>query len=459
MESTILIVDDEDAVRKFLTQSLVDGHYGTRCAATGNEALLAFQEDPPDLVLLDLKLPDTDGLSVLKQIKEKQADQLVIMLTAYGAIDSAVEAMRLGAYDFVNKPFNMEALKLTIKKALETQTLKREVGELRRQQMERFQYDFIVGQSSKMEEIYELMERVATSDDTSVLLEGESGTGKEVIANAIHYRSKRARKPFMELNCAAIPQGLMESELFGHERGAFTDAKERKRGLIELADGGTLFLDEIADLPIPMQVKLLRVLESKRIRRVGGVRDITVDVRIITATNQDLAAAVESRTFREDLYYRLKVISIKLPPLRERREDILILAKAFISEFNKAMGKRVSSVSPKAEQLMLGYGWPGNIRELRNVVERAMILCSASEIDQEHLPPEIFSGCIPTKVSFGGVTLTPKGVELEAMKEQMERDLIVQALAMVKGNQVQAARLLHITRDVLRYRMRKYNLL
>jgi two-component system response regulator AtoC len=459
MESTILIVDDEEAVRSFLSRSLQGDDYGTRTAGNGGEALRAFQEDPPDLVLLDLKLPDTDGLSVLKKMKEKQADLLVIMLTAYGAIDSAVEAMRLGAYDFVNKPFNMEALRMTIKKALETQTLKREVGEFRRQQMERFEYDFVIGQNAKMEEIYQLIDRVARSEDTSVLIEGESGTGKEVIANAIHYRSKRGKLPFMELNCAAIPEGLMESELFGHERGAFTDAKERKRGLIELADGGTLFLDEIAELPVPMQVKLLRVLENKRFPRVGGVRDIAVDVRVIAATNQDLAAAVEARAFREDLYYRLKVISIRLPPLRERREDILILAKSFISEFDKAMAKKVTGISAKAERLLLAYGWPGNIRELRNVIERAMILCSGPVIDQEHLPPEIFTGSVSTEGRLGSFSLTPKGVELEALKEQMERDLIVQALSMVKGNQVQAARLLHITRDVLRYRMRKYNLL
>ena len=339
-------------------------------------------------MLLDIQLPGISGLEVLEKIKEIDEDIIVIMVTAHGGLETAVTAMRIGAYDYLNKPFNLDEMAIVIRKALETSELRREVASLRVEH-KKIGLPNIIGASQVMQSILAMMEKVARSEAATVLIQGESGTGKELVAKWIHYKSSRAEKPFMAINCAAVPATLLESELFGHEKGAFTDAKATKKGLFELADGGTVFLDEIGDMEMGMQAKLLRFLEDRTFRRIGGSKVTTVDVRIISATNKDLLKAIEAKDFRNDLYYRLQVIPIFLPPLRERREDIISLAKHFIDTYKREFAKQVSGISPQAERLLVDYNWPGNIRELKNVIERAIILGNEQMVTVEHLPPEI----------------------------------------------------------------------
>jgi DNA-binding NtrC family response regulator len=409
------------------------------------------------LVLLDLRLPDIEGSEVLKEIKKVDIDLPVIMLTGYGTIDSAVEAMKWGAYDYVEKPPDLTELKLTVARALESRALRQEVERLRSQRAQEFSW--IVGQSSQMRRVAELVEKVAPSRAT-IIIQGESGTGKEVIAQAIHRQSDRALKPFMAINCAAIPEALLESELFGHEAGAFTDAKGRKKGLFEVADGGTLFLDEISGMRLEMQAKLLRVLETNVLRRVGGTQDIKVDLRIISATNRDLKGMIREGGFREDLFYRLSVVVIDVPPLRERAKDIDLFVVAFLAEFSEAMGKKVRGVSEEALRYLRAYPWPGNVRELRNVMERAVILCDGEEIEPAHLPAEIVESgraARPVMASLE-VPLGEEGIDLKGTMEAFERRMIEEALRRSGGNQSQAARLLGISRDMLRYSLQKYGL-
>ena len=462
MKPVILLVDDEDTIRLFLEKTLRDEGYEALTAATGAAALELARSELPDLILLDLKLPDMSGLDILKQIKEEIPETCVIMLTAFGDIETAVTAMKKNAFDFVSKPVNLEQLLITIAKGLESQKLTRELFQLRRRLKVDMGDDYIPGESPQMKEIYEIVKRVAQSDTTTVLIQGESGTGKEMIANMIHRYSGRREQPFLEINCASLPEELLESELFGHEKGAFTDAKSQKVGLLELANKGTLFLDEIGEMSLTIQVKLLRVLERMTFRRVGGTKDIKVSVRIISATNSDLEAATRNKTFREDLYYRLKVVPIFIPPLRERREDIYLLLKHFLNHFNKQFNKSFQDVEEGAYDIILGYPWPGNIRELKNMVERIVLLEDAKELRAEHIPLSIRQGTAPAKEISGVRKLEialsrpfpEDGIDFEGVLGALERELIDKAMREAGGNQSKAARLLRLNRDKVRYRLR-----
>lgn len=459
--ATILVVDDERLIRWSLEQQLQREGYAVLLAETGAEGLRKAQAESPDLVLLDVRLPDADGLEILERLRMTEPEALVIMITAHGGVDSAVRAMKLGAYDYIIKPFDMEELKLTVKKALDTRTLRRDVA--------RFQAEFqrgsglgdIVGDSRAIRDLKLMIQRIAQSDATTVLLEGESGTGKDLVARVIHFQSARSQAPFLAVNCAALPDHLLENELFGHEKGAFTDAKALKKGLFEQADGGTVYLDEIGDMKLDLQAKLLRLIEEKSFRRVGGMRDLLVDVRIIAATNRDLSKALEAGEFRKDLYFRLKVFPIHIAPLRAHSEDILPLARHFLARFSSEMRREIRALHPEAQTCLTRYSWPGNVRELRNVLERAMILAGGEVLHVEHLPAEIGARQVePSRTPVppaqaAGVTLPAAGVSLE----EVERDLVRQALEATEGNQVRAARLLGISRDALRNRMKKFGFL
>ncbi|MGD2177462.1 MAG: sigma-54 dependent transcriptional regulator [Anaerolineae bacterium] len=459
MAATVLVVDDDDMLRSYLVTILEEEGYEVLGAATGSQGEALLREKPVDIVLLDLRLPDVNGLSILPRLKRNEPDLQVIVLTSYGAVNSAVEAIKLGAYHYIDKTTETSELKLVIQRALEELALRREIRRLRQQQGG-YAHGWIVGKSKPMQRIAGLVTKVAMSNVT-VLLQGESGTGKEVVARAIHNQSPRADELFRPINCAAIPRDLLESELFGFEAGAFTGARRRKKGLLEAADQGTLFLDEIGDMPLKMQAKILRVLETNMFRRIGGTKDIEVDVRFIAASNRDLRMAVKEGILREDLYYRLGVVVITLPPLRERMEDLELFVAAFIKEFDQAIGKSVVGVSDDALRLMRLYDWPGNIREVRNVIERAMVLCDGREIEAVHLPAELgdcygFAGGLqPPDPNMG---LPPGGVDLGELVSGLERRCIQDALERTDGNQTKAAELLSISRDQLRYRLDKYAL-
>jgi DNA-binding NtrC family response regulator len=451
----ILVVDDEHLIRWSLEQNLKKQGYEIITAGTGEDALRLAREQQPDLVLLDIQLPGISGIEVLEKIKDFDEEIIVVMLTAHGGLETAVNAMRLGAYDYVSKPFNLDELSIIIKKALENCDLKREVTRLRTETKK--SAPNIIGQSRQTLYLMEVLDKVAKSEASTVLVQGESGTGKELVAKWIHYSSNRAEKPFIAINCAAVPATLLESELFGHEKGAFTDAKATKKGLFELADGGTVFLDEIGDMEMGMQAKLLRFLEDRSFRRIGGGRVYTVDVRIISATNKDLQKSIEEKTFRNDLYYRLQVIPIFLTPLRERKEDIIALATHFVDMYNKDFNKKVQGVAGLAERMMLEYSWPGNVRELKNVIERAIILGNDDTLMLEHLPLEIAASS-PAQVAGTPTSvfcLPPEGIDIE----EVEKELIRQALEITDWNQSKAAKKLNLGIDAFRYRMKKFGYL
>jgi two-component system, NtrC family, response regulator AtoC len=454
MPPRLLVVDDERLIRWSLEQTLASGGYDVSSVSLGEAALSVVREDPPDVILLDLKLPDLDGLQVLRRLKELNPHIQVLIMTAYADVGTAVEAMKLGAYDYLPKPIDFENLAVTIRNALEASQLRRKVRLLSEKHLHPYHFERIVGTSRGIQEIIAMARKVARSEATTVLIQGESGTGKDLLAKAIHYEGARAEEPFMDIACTAMPETLLESEIFGHERGAFTDAKIQKKGLFEVARGGTIFLDEIGDMSGGLQAKLLRVLEERSFRRVGGTKDITVDVRVIAATNRDLRQAVESGAFRKDLYYRLQVVTITIPPLRARREDIPLLARHFLEYFSREFKKRLPRLSPDAERLLVQYDWPGNVREVRNVIERAMILEDTGELLPAHLPAEIVPLTEPSAIEPCQFQLPQAGLILE----EVEREFVRQALELTRGNQTRAARLLGLTRDELRYRAKKFGL-
>ncbi|MDM7996747.1 MAG: sigma-54 dependent transcriptional regulator [Acidobacteriota bacterium] len=458
-KETILVVDDERLVRWSLQQKLEQWGYHVSLAEDGATALGRIQLDNPDLITLDVKLPDMTGIEVLSELRNRNIQIPVIVITAFGIVDDAVRSLKLGAYDFIEKPINFEKLENAVHNALETRRLRTEVERTQELQRSEFSVDRIVGVSEYTREIRDLIRKIAASEASTILVLGESGTGKDMMAHAIHYESSRRDRPFYAINCAAIPENLMESELFGHEKGAFTDARTQKKGMFEIADGGTLFLDEISEMTLGMQAKLLRVLEGQPFRRVGGIKNIPVDVRVIAASNRNLEAAVRESSFRQDLYFRLAIIPLHLKPLREHKEDIPALLGHFIAHYNRKFRKSIQGPTREAEELLLRYDWPGNIRELKNAIERVMILADGNRITAKNLPIRISEGSkIPAPADDGNesgiFTLPAGGISLYGV----ERDLIRQALEQSRGNKTNAARLLQITRDTLRYKVRKYNL-
>jgi len=467
----IMVVDDERLVRWSLRQKCEEWGYHVIEADSGVPALKLAEKESPDLVLLDVRMPDLTGIEVLDQLKKSGDARAVIMITADPQLDDVKAALKLGAYDFVGKPVDFDELHVTIKNALETTSLRTEVQALRGEVRRGAGYDSVVSVSAKMTELMNFIRKVASSEATTILIQGESGTGKDLIAKAIHYESSRQEKPFVAINCSAIPETLMEAELFGHEKGAFTDAKQMKKGLFEAADGGTLFLDEIGELSPLLQAKLLRVLEDQVIRRVGGIKDMQVDVRVIAASNRDLEKAVREGQFRQDLYYRLAIIAIFIPPLRDRKEDILPLVEFFIDRYNRRFKKSIRGITDETRRLILSHNWPGNVRELKNTIERGMILEDEPLLRPLYLPFSVGESggrtlFERTSSADGGQAL-PNGRTLPRLYipeggtslEEVEHAMVELAMRQANGNQTHAAKLLDISRDALRYKLKKFGLI
>ena len=451
----ILVVDDEKLIRWSLKECLQREGYQVKAVENGAAALQSLGKESFDLVLLDYRLPDTNGIELLPKIRSLQPDLPVVMITAHSSVDHAVAAMKAGAIDYLAKPFRNEDIVLRVDRVLETGRLKSQVTQLRREQLKRCGLNRMVGKSAAIQQVFKVVERVLETGNATILLQGESGTGKDLLAKGIHLGGSRGLGPFMNITCTALPESLLESELFGHEKGAFTDAKNLKKGLLELADGGSVFLDEVGDMSTYLQSKLLRFLEEKTFRRVGGQKDIHVDVRVIAATNKDLKKLVRKGEFREDLYFRLNVIPISIPPLRERREDIPLLVEHFIDEYNREFKKQMKGVTSVFLKRLEEHHWPGNVRELKNTIERAMILGTEDYIGAEDLPIDLLDEPEAGASEPGTyLKLTRKGVDLE----KLERDLLVQALKLTGGNQTRAGRLLGLNRDQIRYRVEKFDL-
>lgn len=448
----IIVVDDEPGMREFLEIMLQKDGYAIDTAADGAEAIDKIEENLFDLAIVDIQMPVLNGIEVLKKINEKSPDTTVIMITAYASHETAIEAMKLGAYDYITKPFKIDEIKLVIKKALDKKKLERENTRLRKELETQYGFGNIIGRSPSIVKVFELIKRVAELN-VNVLIAGESGTGKELVARAVHYSGSRRDNPFVPVNCGAIPEQLMESELFGYKKGAFTGAVRDKIGLFEEANSGTIFLDEIGDLPLHLQVKLLRIIEDKMIRPLGSTEPVSIDVRIIAATNKKLEEEVAAGTFREDLFYRLNVIKITLPPLRERRIDVSPLAIHFINKYSKEMGKDVRGISPKALEILENYHYPGNVRELENIIARCVALESSNVIRQETLP-QLVTGrdYLDLDTSFSSSS------SLDTLLGNVEKKMIEKALGNTNGNKTEAAKLLGITLRSLRYRLAKHRM-
>lgn len=454
-KGNILIVDDEEFIQLNLKNILSGENFNIFVESGGQSALDRIENTKIDLAFLDLNLPDINGLEVLKKIKELQPEVMVIIMTGFASVESAVDAIKLGAYDYIKKPFKADAIKLITKLGFDALNLRRKVRELEDEKSKGKGLEAILGNSTAIQKVKHQIKEFAKYETETVLITGESGSGKELAAMSIHYLSPRAKHEFIELNCASIPDNLLESELFGYEKGAFTDAHKSKQGLFEKADGGTLFLDEIGEMSMPLQAKLLRVLENKKFRRLGSTKSIEADVRVIAATNKDLQSAIESGEFRKDLFYRLDVLRIAMPSLRDREDDVILLASYFLNYFNKKFGKNISDFSEAAKEKLLRYSWPGNVRELRNLVERVCILTKGDVIDLQSLPLDL-----ARKPKDNGQRIVDQLPEksFEEIIETTEISLLEKAFEMSNGNVSKAARILKIPRETLRYKIKKYSL-
>ncbi|HYA90926.1 MAG TPA: sigma-54 dependent transcriptional regulator [Thermodesulfobacteriota bacterium] len=449
----ILIVDDEESFRHMLSVILIKEGYEVEASSTGEEGLQKAAASPFDQILCDIRMPHMDGLEFLREIKKTGGQATIIMMSAYGTMDTAIEAMKLGAYDYISKPFKPDEIILILRKAEEREQLRRENQLLRKEVGKEYSFENIVSKNEKMQKIFDVIKKVSQYKST-VLITGESGTGKELVARALHYNSDRSQNAFIAVNCGAIPENLLESELFGHAKGAFTDAIRTKKGLFEEADGGTLFLDEIGELPGQLQVKLLRVLQDGEIRRIGESKPIQIDVRIVAATVKDLSKEVNEGRFREDLFYRLNVLPIHIPPLRERKEDIPLLIQHFIGKYNQAMNKDVADVDHKALDTLINYKWYGNVRELENTIERAIVLSEKNDIELENLPIEIQN----FKEEFQPEALSDEEYSIKKTSKVLEINLIKKALKKTKGNHTHAAKLLEISHRALLYKIKEYGI-
>ncbi|MEW6614818.1 MAG: sigma-54 dependent transcriptional regulator [Thermodesulfobacteriota bacterium] len=448
-DTQILVVDDEERMLNLLKKVLTKQGLSVQTSPNGIDALRKVEDTPFDIIIADIRMPEINGMEVLKAVKETRPDIYVILMTAFGSIDSAVEAMKKGAYDYITKPFKMDEIILAIKKALEEKRLRKEVASLRNEVRGKYRFDNLVGKSKVMHDVFDLIRRVSNSKST-VLIYGKSGTGKELVAKAVHYNSPRKDNPFVAVNCSAIPETLLESELFGHVKGAFTGAIATRKGLFEEANGGTIFLDEIGNVSLAMQIKLLRVLQEREIRRVGGTENIKVDIRLIAASNQNLEEAVKRGEFRDDLYYRLNVITINLPELKERQDDVSLLANYFLKKYTKEENEKIKSISKEAMNLLLNYNWPGNVRELENVIERAIALGRYEEILPEDLPLNIRNSQM--------ISVLKETLPENATIEELERDYITKILKKTKGHKINTARILGIDRRTLYRKLKKYSM-
>jgi two-component system response regulator PilR (NtrC family) len=467
LKHRILVVDDEPSMREMLRIVLRRDGYDVAVAANGTEAVDALGHEPVDLLISDIRMPDISGVDVLRAAKEINRDIVAIMMTAFASTESAVEAMRLGAVDYFTKPFSMDELRLKVRQHLDAMKVRQENVLLKRALGTRHEFCNIIGRSEAMLDLFKMIEQIARTNST-VLITGESGTGKDLVARAVHYNSLRRDQPFVALNCGGLPETLLESELFGHMKGAFTGAETNKKGLVEVAERGTIFLDEIGEMNQAMQVKLLRVLQDRRFRRLGGTEEVQADIRVIAATNQDLAKMVADGRFREDLYYRINVIQVHLPPLRDRRDDVLLLADHFLAKYARGVEKSVSGISREAQDLLAAYPWPGNVRELENVIERAVALEQTPLVLPESLPPHVRNGVAATTrpTAAPGSTATvvsslpdiQEGFDLEALGEDFYRHYIALALEKSGGVQTRAAELLGMSFRSFRYYAKKFNL-
>ncbi len=457
MKARILVVDDEESIREFLEIMLRKEGYEVTCAEDGQKALDVLKNKSFDMVISDLQMPNVTGIELLRQVKDQYPDMLFMMITAFGTTENAVEAMKLGAYDYITKPFKIDEVRINIANALRSQNLEVENRSLKKELNREYNFQNLVGNSETMHRIYDLIKRVSQAP-TNVLITGDSGTGKEMVAKAIHYNGPLKDKPFITVNCGAIPESLMESEMFGHKKGSFTGAVSDKVGLFEVADSGTLFLDEVGELPLTIQVKLLRAIQERVIRRVGGTEDAKINVRIIAATNRDLEEMVKEGSFRQDLFYRLNVINIKTPALRERSEDIPALANHFLQKYNERLGKSIGAISAEAMEVLKKYDYPGNVRELENIIERTVALEGGGTILPESLPPFVSTPSGRKLASSHEIEITEDGLDLDKVMGQIEKELLIKAIHASSGVKKRAAKLLNITFRSMRYRVEKYGL-